>query len=342
LGSLIRTSLVIAVVALAAALVVAGFAWRWMDRPVVGTEPVIIEIPRGASFRGFARMLADAGLIDRPEVFRWYARLAGLSTEVRAGEYQFVPGQTPRQVLAQAVAGRVLLHTVTIVEGWTVARMLDELSRRDELAHTVTHHDAGSLMVALGIDEPHAEGWFFPDTYSFPRGTTDAAILRQAHARMRAHLEDVWAARQIGLPLASPYDALILASVIEKETGRADERPKVSQVFNKRLSIGMRLQTDPTVIYGFGNDFDGRLRRHHLRTDHPYNTYRRHGLPPRPISPASRGATTPRRRSTAAWSSSGCAACSSRIAVPAATSSCSWKKAKNRSSKSTARPKTSR
>jgi UPF0755 protein len=290
LGLLVRFSVVALLVAITAAGVSGAFAWRWVQQPVALQQPVTVQIERGASFRAVAETLERAGVIDRPDIFRLYARYAGLATAVRAGEYEFRPGRSPRQVLEQIVNGRVKLHAFTIVEGWTVSRLLSELARRDELVHTVTHLNAESLMPALGLDESHAEGWFFPDTYRFPRGTTDAALLLQAQRRMSQVLESVWEHRVPDLPLTDPYDALILASVIEKETGRPDERAKVSQVFNSRLMIGMRLQTDPTVIYGFGDAFEGRLRRHHLRTDHPYNTYRHAGLPPTPIALPGRAA----------------------------------------------------
>jgi UPF0755 protein len=284
LALLIRISLSLALAAVVAAGATGAWTWRWMHHPVAIGESVTFEIARGANFRSFASDLAAAGIIEHPELFRLYARATGLATEVRAGEYEIEPGRSRLELLDQVVSGRVKLYSLTIVEGWAVARMLQELSRRDELVQTVTHLDAASLMPALGLEGEHAEGWFFPDTYRFPRGTADAAVLVQAHRRMQQELDRAWARRSTGLPLNDPYEALILASVIEKETGHADERAKVSQVFNSRLAAGMRLQTDPTVIYGFGDSFEGRLRRIHLDTDHPYNTYRHGGLPPTPIA----------------------------------------------------------
>jgi UPF0755 protein len=277
-------------VAFAVATATAGFTWRWMHQPASIDSPVIHDVARGSSFRTFAEGLAAAGIIDYPGLLRAYARVTGLATEVRAGEYEFTPGQSPIDLLEQVVQGRVKLYAFTIVEGWTVSRLLSELAQREEISQSVTDLDATQLMSALGRDDDHAEGWFFPDTYRYPRGTSDATLLLLAHRRMQLELEQAWAQRHAEVSLEEPYEALILASVIEKETGQADERAKVSQVFNTRLAIGMRLQTDPTVIYGFGDAFEGRLRRHHLNTDHPYNTYRRSGLPPTPIALPGRAA----------------------------------------------------
>ncbi len=281
---MLRISAAVVLLLAVVAGTVVGYAWHWLHQPLPNDTAVIVQLERGQSFHGFARSLADSELIRHPELLRLYARYSGVATAAQAGEYELQPGRSPRQLLELVVSGRVKLYDITLLEGWTVSRVLTELAARDELEHTVTHLSAENLMPALGLPESHAEGWFFPDTYRFARGATDASILQQAYRRMQQELSAVWEQRWPDVPLADPYDALILASVIEKETGREDERARVSQVFNTRLGIGMRLQTDPTVIYGFGDTFEGRLRRHHLQTDHPYNTYRHSGLPPTPIA----------------------------------------------------------
>jgi UPF0755 protein len=287
---LLRVSLTIFAGLLLAGLVVLGFGWQQLQRPHLEGDSVVVDIPRGASFRSLTAQLQAAGVIDHSLPFLIWGRVSGLAADVKAGEYEFTADTTPVQALQQIVDGRVKLYSLTILEGWTVSRVLAALAERSELRHTLEGMNAETLLSALGVDDGHAEGWFFPDTYVFPRGTSDAEILRRAYRRMEQELAQAWAQRDVGLTLAKPYEALILASVIEKETGRADERHKVSQVFHRRLAIGMRLQTDPTVIYGYGDDFDGRLTRRLLHTDHPYNTYTRTGLPPTPIALPGRAA----------------------------------------------------
>jgi UPF0755 protein len=210
--------------------------------------------------------------------------MTGADARIKAGEYAIAPGTTPRGLLALFESGAVVQHSVTIVEGWTFRDLRRALEKQPHLDNTLAGQDDAAVMAALGENGTHPEGLFFPDTYLFGKGTTDLEILRQARGRMRRELDAAWGARADGLPIGTPYEALILASIVEKETALAPERPRIAGVFTARLRIGMRLQTDPTVIYGMGARFDGNLRKRDLEADSPYNTYTRGGLPPTPIA----------------------------------------------------------
>ncbi|MEO1574588.1 MAG: endolytic transglycosylase MltG [Pseudomonadota bacterium] len=243
-----------------------------------------LVIAPGSSFRGVANDLAAAGGYPHPKLLSVYARWRKVAGDVRAGEYQLAPGLSVDAFLAQVTRGDVVLHSVTVIEGWTFREFVAALHADDRIEPTLAGKTAEEIMQALGYGDEHPEGRFFPDTYRFERGTTDAAILRQAYEAMAAQLASTWAGRSGDCPLDSAYEALTLASIIEKETGRDDEREKIAGVFCRRLKKGMRLQTDPTVIYGIGPDFNGDITRRDLRTDTPYNTYTRGGLPPTPIA----------------------------------------------------------
>jgi len=277
----------LALAGLKALVVLAGYGvlQRWLDTPLaVGAAPLEIEIPRGQPLAVTARQLAERGVLDHPRWLQLYARATGADARIRAGEYAVPAGTTPRSLLALLESGAVIQHAVTIVEGWTFRELRAALEAEPYLDHTLAGQDEAAVMVALGEPGMPAEGLFFPDTYLFGKGTTDLEILRLARNRMRRELEAAWAARAADLPVHSAYEALILASIVEKETALASERPRIAGVFTERLRIGMRLQTDPTVIYGLGTDFDGNLRRADLERDGPYNTYTRAGLPPTPIA----------------------------------------------------------
>jgi UPF0755 protein len=275
----------VAAAALAAAAVAGYAAWRSLDAPLaVPAAGHVVEIPRGTPFAAVADRLHAAGVLARPRVLSWYARLTGHAARVRAGEYRLEPGLTPRGLLDRLVAGRVLLHAITLVEGWTFAQVRAALAANDALTQTLAEATPEEIMAALGAPGTHPEGQFFPDTYRFPRGTTDLALLAQAHAAMRERLAEAWEARAPGLPYDDPYAALTLASIVEKETSVDAERARVAGVFVRRLRLGMRLQSDPTVIYGLSATFDGDLRTRDLKADAPYNTYTRAGLPPTPIA----------------------------------------------------------
>ena len=223
-------------------------------------------------------------MLTHPRWLQAYARATGADARIKAGEYAIEPGTTPRTLLVLLESGKVVQHSVTLVEGWTFREARRAIEQEPHLKHTLEGQDDAAVMAALGEPGQHPEGRFFPDTYLFGKGTTDLEILRQAHARMRDELAAAWAARAADLPFDSPDEALVLASLIEKETALASERPRIAGVFTTRLRKGMRLQTDPTVIYGLGDRFDGNLRRADLERDGPYNTYTRAGLPPTPIA----------------------------------------------------------
>lgn len=276
-------ALVIVTIAVAAA----GYATlqRWLDRPLaIADAPLQIEIPRGQPLAVTARELEARGVLEHPHWLQAYARYTGVDARIKAGEYQIPSGTTPRSLLELFESGAVMQHSVTFVEGWTFRDLRRALERSAVIDNTLAGRDDTAVMEALGEAGVHPEGLFFPDTYLFGKGTTDLEILRQARARMRRELDAAWSGRADDLPIDEPYEALILASIVEKETALAAERARIAGVFTLRLRRGMRLQTDPTVIYGLGPAFDGNLRRADLERDGPYNTYTRTGLPPTPIA----------------------------------------------------------
>lgn len=260
--------------------------------PLTLRVPICFDIERGTTLSGAMRQLqGELGLGEAEgSRLRWLARLSGTAARLRAGEYRLEPGQTPAGLLRMLAEGQVVLHRITFIPGMTLEQA------RDVLAHHPAVRQEGfalrpeALMAALGEPGQPAEGAFLPETYAFPRGTSDIEILRMAHEALRRELETLWAGRDPELPLRSPEEALILAALIEKETGKAEERPLIAGVFVNRLRKGMRLQTDPSVIYGLGPTFDGNLRRRDLAADTPWNTYTRAGLPPTPIALPSREA----------------------------------------------------
>lgn len=278
----------ILLVALAASilLVAAGglYVQRWQQAPLHLDEPLVVVLEPGEPFARFARRLHDLGVVDHPRLWTWLARYGDRARRVQAGEYRVAVGDTPTALLDRLVRGDVVTYQVQILEGWTVMQAVAELSRHPALERQL--HDVGvqTLLELLGLPAGHAEGLFFPDTYHFVRGDSDADVLRRAYVRMQSVLQQAWEERDAGLPYESPYQALIVASLIEKETGRDADRPLISQVFALRLQRGMRLQTDPSVIYGLGDAFDGDLRRADLRAPGAYNTYLNRGLPPTPIA----------------------------------------------------------
>jgi len=250
----------------------------------VGDEGVTVLVRPGMSLAAVAQELAQRGLLQDDRLFVWMGRLSGKAADLKAGEYRIEPGTTPQRLLEQLVAGQVVQYNLTLVEGWNFRQVMEAVNASPQLEHTLASTEPAEVMARIGRAGEHPEGRFFPDTYHFPRGMSDIEFLRRAYRAMAERLEREWAGRADGLPLETPYEALILASVVEKETGQAWERPAIAGVFIRRLKKGMLLQTDPTVIYGLGNDFDGNLTRTHLQSDNPYNTYRRRGLPPTPIA----------------------------------------------------------
>ncbi|WP_376693363.1 endolytic transglycosylase MltG [Wenzhouxiangella sp. EGI_FJ10409] len=271
------------------AVLAAGVAaWALRDlqnfraSPLAQDGPVTLWLESGSNFRSLVRRLEWLGLSRQDWRWRLIGRLD--APVLRAGEYRIEPGMTVDQLLAAVAAGRVLEHRFTIVEGWTVAEMRARLAVDTRLQKVAADFTDEQLMQRLGCDGCRAEGRFLPETYFFQRGSSDLALLERAYSAMEDALQRAWTNRRDDLPIDEPYDLLVLASLIERETGQPDERARIAGVFVRRLDLGMRLQTDPTVVYGLGEDFDGRLRRVHLRTDHPWNTYTRHGLPPTPIA----------------------------------------------------------
>jgi UPF0755 protein len=247
-------------------------------------------IESGTSFRTVTDNLVALGIISDARGFRAYARWTGKANAVHAGDYHIQAGVTPIELLAQFTSGDVKLYSFTIIEGWNQYELLQALRDDEFVDPTLTDEDWPGLLEELGAGEGHPEGLFLPETYRFPRNTSDREVLRQAFELMQQVLAEEWSGKAEDSAVSSPYEALILASIIEKETARADERSRISGVFTRRLGKRMRLQTDPTVIYGIGPDFNGNLTRRDLRTDTPYNTYTRGGLPPTPIAMPGRAA----------------------------------------------------
>jgi len=284
LGSLVGRSIAAGLVVLLVGICGVVFLHQWATTPLPVQEPVTVELAPGGSFAGFAAALKSAGVVREDWLFTMYARWKGQANRIQAGEYRIDVGETPEVLLANLVAGNVVTYDVRILEGTTIMRVVEQLIQTPKLIDDLGTVSAGTLMAKLQLGEGHAEGQFFPDTYGYKKGTRVSDILLRAHERMRSVLAREWPNRASNLPYASPQDALIMASIIEKETGRDEDRGKISRVFVSRLQRAMRLQTDPSVIYGLGDSFDGNLTRAQLDTDNPYNTYKLSGLPPTPIA----------------------------------------------------------
>ena len=262
-----------------------------MERPLrIGDEPFVYTVPSGVSITRVARDLEAAGVVESALRLVLQARWSGDAGRIKAGEYALEPGLTPNGLLDLLVEGVVVQYPFTIIEGWTFRELRRRIAGSVVLAQTLEGLSDGEVMAKLGHPEMHPEGRFFPETYHFPSGATDLQLLRRAFDAMSGYLESAWARRAADLPLSSPDEALVLASIVEKETGAAEERARIAGVFVSRLRRGMRLETDPTVIYGLGDDFDGNLTKADLKRDTPYNTYTRKGLPPTPIAIASAAA----------------------------------------------------
>lgn len=273
------------------ALAAAGVALLWQDYQRFATQPLLAEaaepldIARGLGFNAIVARIRTHVDDTAP---RWYWRVLAeqlqVGTRLHAGEYALPAGITPRQLLLDMAAGRVLQHRFTIVDGWTLRQLRTELAKVDGLEPVSADLPDDEVAELLEVPGGHGEGWFLPETYLWVKGDSDMDVLRRAHRAMRNLLDELWPARDPQTPAATPYEALILASIIEKETGIPEERGQIAGVFARRLKRGMRLQTDPTVVYGAGEKYDGVIRRSHLDTDTPYNTYTRDGLPPTPIA----------------------------------------------------------
>jgi len=270
---------------LLAAALAAAATWWWIDRPLpLAGARAELSIEPGSSPRAVAQAWVDAGVQTSPRLLYEYFRWSGQARLIRAGSYEIDPGTSPRRLLAKMVQGDETLEQLRFIEGWTLRQLRAELARAPHLRHATRALSEAELMAALGAPGASAEGRFFPDTYAYSRGVSDLVVLRRAHRAMQQHLAAAWAERAPDTPLKSADEALILASIVEKETGMEADRGRIAGVFVNRLRRGMPLQTDPTVIYGLGETFDGNLRKRDLQTDTPYNTYLRAGLPPTAIA----------------------------------------------------------
>jgi UPF0755 protein len=262
-----------------------GAAYYWINQPLDLPSPKVdILVPKGATPASIAALLNNAGIQVSAPAFVLLARLTETDKKLKAGGYQLTRGDSPMAVLRRMALGDVTSRQLTIVEGWNIRQIKAALNQHPDIKKTLDTVSDKELLAQLEIDAQHPEGLFFPDTYIFPIGTTDIEILQRASRAQQQILDRAWAARQENLPLRTPYQALILASIVEKETGRAADRARIAGVFINRLRLNMPLQTDPTVIYGMGEAFQGRIRKKDLQTDHPWNTYTRGGLPISPIS----------------------------------------------------------
>jgi len=267
------------------ALAVAAWAWRWVDAPLPLAGPrAEVTVGSGSSARAVAQLWVDAGLQAHPRLLYEWFRWSGQARALRAGTYELTQPVTPRRLLAMMVNGEVALERVRFIEGWSFRQLRAELARAPHLKPETRAMSDAQLMSALGAPGQHPEGRFFPDTYAYGRGVADLVVLKRAYTALHERLAAAWAERAADSPLKSADEALILASIVEKETGIEADRPLVGGVFVNRLRQGMLLQTDPTVIYGLGESFDGNLRKRDLLADTPYNTYTRAGLPPTPIA----------------------------------------------------------
>jgi UPF0755 protein len=263
----------------------AAAALWWVYQPMrMPQAPVDLSIESGTLPRDVARAVADAGVDVSPDLLYWWFRISGQARQIKAGSYELEAGLTPHRLLSKLARGEEALQSVTLVEGWTFKQFRAALAQADHLKPDTHDLTDAELMARVGRPGLHPEGRFFPDTYTYSRGSSDVAVMQRALRSMDRRLAEAWEQRTPEAALKTPEEALILASIVEKETGRGADRPLVSAVFNNRLRIGMRLQTDPTVIYGMGDAFNGNLRRSDLQTDTPWNTYTRVGLPPTPIA----------------------------------------------------------
>jgi UPF0755 protein len=262
-------------------------AWAvwWVHQPIdLPAATVDLSIEPGTLPRGVAQAVADSGAKADPDLLYFWFRVSGQARQIKAGSYELSTGITPRKLLLKLVRGEEALDAVTLVEGWNFRQVRELLAKQGTLKQDAIGLSDAELMNALERPGLPPEGHFFPDTYTFAKGTSDLAVLRRALRAMDKRLEAAWSQRQQDLPVKTPQEALVLASIVEKETGRASDRPAIASVFINRLRVGMPLQTDPTVIYGMGASFDGNLRKKDLQADTPWNTYTRGGLPPTPIA----------------------------------------------------------
>lgn len=269
-----------------ATLIAAVACWQALVSPLnLPAGGALVKVPAGATARGVADDLSARGVLAHPLLWAVYARLSGRATQIKQGEYRLKPGMTPVDLLRLLVAGKTVQYAVTLIDGWTFRQVMQTLNHDPHIGKRIKPSEYADLIHQLGGPKGMSpEGWFYPNTYFFSNGASELSILRRAYGAMRRYLKQQWAQRAPDLPLKKPYDALILASIVEKETSLAQERPLVASVYINRLRKGMRLQSDPTVIYGLGPHFNGDITFKDLRNKSPYNTYVHAGLPPTPIA----------------------------------------------------------
>jgi len=262
----------------------AGFAY-WAVQPITHQEAAIdFTIAPGSGAHAAGQQMASAGVPIEPLLFNLLARITAKSSRIKAGSYELKPGTTPMRLIDQLARGEFAQESLTIIEGWTFHQMRQAMAAHAGLKHDTSALSDQVLMAKISPEFKQPEGLFFPDTYLFAKGASDLQIFKQAHATLIAHLRDAWDKRDPSLPYKNSYEALTMASIVEKETGKKSERGMIAGVFVNRLKAGMLLQTDPTVIYGMGDKYEGKIRKRDLETDTPYNTYTRAGLPPTPIA----------------------------------------------------------
>jgi len=281
---MIRALVIVVIVGLLSLSAAIGWSVWTLTQPLPIDGERIVEVERGASLARTLRALHAEGLLEQPELLGTWARINGSAVSIHAGEYRLQPSMTPLAMLDDFVAGRVMRRHFTLIEGWRFSDLRAALASTPRLRHDIADLSDAEIMARLGRPDVAPEGRFFPDTYDYLADQSAFVILRRAMARMDEILAREWPGRSFGLPYESPDGALIMASLVEKETGLPSERPKVAAVFVRRLELRMRLQTDPTVVYGLGENFGGTLTRADLRSDTPWNTYVHHGLPPTPIA----------------------------------------------------------
>lgn len=272
-----------------AAVLLLGAAFWWLNHPMAlrlqpGAQVADLEIEPGTSANGVAETVVASGADVPVAMLQAWFRFSGQARLIKAGSYELIPGTTPRKLLSMLVRGEETLKSITLVEGWTFVQVRAALQKAEQLVPDTLALSPETIMEKLGKPGMHPEGRFFPDTYAYAKGSSDLAVLKRAARAMDRRLDAAWSLRSPDTPLKSPDQALILASIVEKETGKPSDRAQIGGVFSNRLRIGMPLQTDPTVIYGLGLQFDGNLRKRDLQADTPYNTYTRLGLPPTPIA----------------------------------------------------------
>ncbi|OIP14648.1 MAG: endolytic transglycosylase MltG [Comamonadaceae bacterium CG_4_9_14_3_um_filter_60_33] len=266
-------------------LALGGWAFWWVNHSLPLSAPTLeLAVEPGTPPRSVARDVVGAGVQTSADLLYWWFRLSGQARSIKAGNYELETGLTPRSLLAKLTRGEEALRSVTLVEGWTFKQVRAALLKAEHLKPDTESLQDALIMAQLGLPDRHPEGRFYPDTYTYAKNSSDLKVLLRAMHAMDKQLALAWQARSTNSPLKNPDELLILASIVEKETGLASDRDMVASVFSNRLRIGMMLQTDPTVIYGMGDKFDGNLRRRDLQTDTPWNTYTRAGLPPTPIA----------------------------------------------------------